>query len=435
MKLQSRLLGTGRAQGRRSGSDTSGATNTQRVPGAPTTGIRSLAADPKTIQFSYPENWVLVARTAAALMVMLCIANAGLFFIPVIFAPGHSILSLFSWTTLGFALSIAGAGLVAGFLANLFPTVRVTQEGFGIAEVNGWRIIPWKQISVLHVMELHNTGRYVLLVPFTGETKPSRPAPSLALIPPLMGASGWGGHGVMLTSDMKDFERLVKLIMSHMVVASGQNPNSTPLDAYMDEGALMPIAQLFLDPEAEIVRVASSPVASSALYGVKDEETEPPIAWPVVLKRQFLVALVPVFVLVSDVLMHNYERPFMFVHVIWALILFGLGVLELPFVAALTRAVGELMVGHGLFNRTVWAYLELQVPRVFLIAAGGSLLALGLPAFFTEALWLAGIAVTTFLTVRYVMRVYYMPITHTLLAGLGTFIFQFMLFALYMGVR
>jgi hypothetical protein len=133
--------------------------------------------------------------------------------------------------------------------------------------------------------------------------------------------------------------------------------------------------------------------------------------------------------------MHNYERPFMFVHIIWALILFGLGVLELPFVAALTRAVGELMVGHGLFNRTVWAYLELQVPRVFLIAAGGSLLALGLPAFFTEALWLAGIAVTTFLTVRYVMRVYYMPITHTLLAGLGTFIFQFMLFALYMGVR
>jgi hypothetical protein len=37
--------------------------------------------------------------------------------------------------------------------------------------------------------------------------------------------------------------------------------------------------------------------------------------------------------------------------------------------------------------------------------------------------------------IRYVMRLYYMPATHTLLAGLGTFIFQFMLLALYIGVR
>jgi len=58
-----------------------------------------------------------------------------------------------------------------------------------------------------------------------------------------------------------------------------------------------------------------------------------------------------------------------------------------------------------------------------------------MPAFFTQALWFAGISLTTYLTVRFVQRLYYMPLSHTLLAVVGTFIFQFSLLALYFGVR
>ena len=93
------------------------------------------------------------------------------------------------------------------------------------------------------------------------------------------------------------------------------------------------------------------------------------------------------------------------------------------------------MVGSGQLYRTAWGYLELQVPRIVLVMTGGTLLAVGLPVIFTQAFWLAGIVLTTLLTVRYVQRLYFMPISHTLLAGLGTFIYQFMLLALYFGVR
>jgi hypothetical protein len=257
----------------------------------------------------------------------------------------------------------------------------------------------------------------------------------LGWLPALMGATGRGGHGVLVTSDMKNFDRLLQLVVSYLVQASGQNPNSVPLEAYVDEDAVMPIAQLFLAPEAEIVRIASSPNSKAELYGVSSEEADPPVAWPPVLKRQMLIALVPVFLLLSDVLMRHNERAFVWQHAAWALFMLALGIAELPFVGMLVRAVGELMVGSGQFSRAVSAYLELQVPRAILIMAGAALVGLGVPAFFAEALWLAGIVLTTFLTVRFVQRLYYMPFSHTLLAALGTFIFQFLSLALYFGVR
>jgi hypothetical protein len=275
----------------------------------------------------------------------------------------------------------------------------------------------------------------VVLIPFTGQTKPSTPAPMLDWLPALLGAAGWGGRGLLLTSDMKDFEKLLQLIVSYMVQASGQNPTSTPLEAYVDEDALMPIPQLILDPEAEIARIASNPAGRTELYGVSNEEVEKPVPWRKVLKRQVFIALVPVFVLMSDVLMRHQERSLMWEHFAWAIGLFVLGLAELPFVATLVRVVGELMVGSGQFYRTAWGYLELQVPRIVLIMTGGVLLAVGLPAFFTQLLWFTGIALTTFLTIRYVQRLYYMPLSHSLLAGLGTLIYQFMLLALYFGVR
>jgi hypothetical protein len=401
--------------------------------------MQSLAADrsqtAQQVDFRYPENWVLVARTVAALSVMLCIAHAGLVLIPMVTRRTGSAASLLSWSTLGVLLGVVVAGLVVGVVANLFPTIRVSEQGLGISELTGWRYIPWKQISVLRVMELRDTNRYVLLVPFSGKTKPATPSLLFSVLPPVLGASGWGGQGLLLTSDIKDFDNLVKLIVTHMMQASGQNPNSTPLEAYVDEGALMPIAQLFLEPETELARIASNTNTSTNIYGVSEEETEPPVTWNTVLKRQALIAAVPVAVLASDVLMRNHQRPFVLDHIIWAVLLFALGVAELPFVAMLVRAVGELMVGSGQFNRTVWAYLELQVPRAFLVAAGGALLSLGLPPFFTQVFWFAGIVITTYLAVRYVQRLYYMPATHTLLSGLGTFIFQLSLLALYIGVR
>ena len=43
------------------------------------------------------------------------------------------------------------------------------------------------------------------------------------------------------------------------------------------------------------------------------------------------------------------------------------------FIAKLVQAVGELVVGGGHLKRTLWAYLELQLPRVATVAVGAGL--------------------------------------------------------------
>jgi hypothetical protein len=441
MKSQSRSMGISRIFGRRARNEAVN-TNTADVSNVADntrTNMQSLAAELQQSaqqgEFQYPRNWTLVVNTFSALLVMLSLAHAGLVLIPMVTAQGNSLTSLLNWATLGVVLGIAGASVVAAFLTNLFPTIQVTPQGLGVAEAMGWRYIPWKQISVLRVMEVRNHKRYVVLIPFTGKTKPATPAPMLGWLPALLGASGRGGHGVVITSDMKNFDRLLQLVVSYLVQTSGQNPNSVPLEAYVDEDSVMPIAQLFLDPDAEIVRVAASSNSKSDLYSVSSEETDVPVAWLPVLRRQLLITLVPAFLLLSDVLMRHNERPFVWQHAAWVLFMVALGMAELPFVGMLVRAVGELMVGSGQFSRAIWAYLELQVPRAILIMVGAALVGLGLPAFVAEALWFAGIVLTTFLTVRFVQRLYYMPLSHTLLAAMGTFIFQFLSLALYFGVR
>jgi hypothetical protein len=440
MKTQSRSLGISRIFGRRTGNAEAekSTADSAKVADIPLTNMQSLAAELQQSavqgEYEYPQNWMLVARTLAPLLVMLSLAHAALVLIPLAASTPNRLNALFSWTTLGLALSVAAASLVAAILLNLFPTIQITAQGLGVSELLGWRVIPWKQISVLRVMELHNRSRYVVLIPFTGRTKPATPAPMLRWLPALVGATGRGGRGVLITSDIKNFDRLMQLVISYLVQSSGQNSNLVPLEAFVDEDSVMPIAQLLFDPEAEIVRMSNNPKGKAELYGVSSEDTDPPVAWPPVLKRQLLIALVPVFVLLSDVLSRS-DSLFAWQYLAWAVLMLGLGIAELPFVGMLVRAVGELMVGSGEFNRTVWAYLELQLPRAALIMTGGALLAAGLPALFTEVLWFAGIVLTTFLTVRFVQRLYYMPLSHTLLAALGAFIFQFLSLALYFGVR
>ncbi len=160
MKLQSRSFVPNRLFGRRSRANVASAGDID-VTDIPVTNMQSLAAELQQSaqqgEFQYPNNWVLVTKTVAALLVILSVSHAAAVLMALLTYRGSSLGVLLSWTTLGLALGVAGAGLIAGFLVNLFPVIQVTPQGLGVKELTGWRCIPWKQVSVLRVMELRNS--------------------------------------------------------------------------------------------------------------------------------------------------------------------------------------------------------------------------------------------------------------------------------------
>ncbi len=458
MKIQSKLLG-GRF-GKRSQSGEQGETavaatamagagegtsltNTNSTV-AMGTNLRSLGSELQQAAlqstFDYPKNRTLITKTVAALLLMLSFAHAGLTLIPMRGVVGNWTHTFLSWSALGLALEIAVAGFVAAVLVNLFPAIRINPQGLGVPELTGWRMIPWKQVEVIRVMELGGwlgKGRYLVMVPFTGKTTPRTPAPMLRWIPALFGASREGERGVMITSDIKSFERLLQLIVSYMAKASGTSGGGVVIESYVDEEVTMNTAQLMLDPEAALERLSRYTIATVTPdpYGVTEIDIDPPVNWTRMLLRQVPIALLPALMLFTEVTVSVGDKPFLGLHAAWAVFLLLLGLAELPFVAYLIQAVGELMVGGGKFKRSVWAYAELQLPRAIAILLGLALLGVGLPIGFAHALWLAGIALTTLLTTRYVQKLYYMPLLHAVPAAIGVFIYQMLILALYFGVR
>ena len=458
MKLQSKLLG-GRF-GKREQSGGAGQTATAVAGAGASDGeakagsnlgsmtkgatLRSLGSElqqaAQQSTFDYSKNRVMITKTVAAVLVMLAIAHAGLVLIPMSAAMGSWIKAFFSWTGLGLALEITALGVLAAVIVNMFPALKISPQGLGVAEVTGWRTIPWKQVGVIRVMELSGwlvKGRYLVMIPFTGKTVPSTPAPMLKWIPTLMGAAREGEWGVMITSDIKNFERLLQLSVSYMVQASGGGTANVVVESFVDEDVTMNTAQLLLDPEAALERLSRYTVTTvnPDLYGVSEVDTDPPVNWPRMLLRQLPIALLPPLMLITDVLVRSGDRPLIGIYALFAALLLALGMAELPFVAYLIQSVGELMVGGGKFKRALWAYAELQIPRAITIVMGLSLLGIGLPSGFAQALWLAGITITTLLTARFVQKLYYMPVAHTILAAIGVFIYQLLILTLYFWVR
>lgn len=389
--------------------------------------------------FEYSKNRVLVIKVVSVLLVILSVAHAALTLAPMISNSTWSSV-LVSWTSLGLALEIAVASLVAAVLVNMFPTIRINPQGLGLAEVTGWRTIPWNQLGVIRVMELGGIlfkGHYLVMIPFTGKTTPRTPAQMLKWMPSLYGASREGEQGVMFTSDIKGFERLLQLVVSYMVQAQGGNSNNVVVESFVDEQVTMHTAQLLLDPDAALERLSRYTVTTENPdpYAITEVDTDPPVNWSRMLLRQVPLAILPGIVLLTDAMVRDGSKPFLWLHLIWAVFLSVLGVVELPFVAYLVQAVGELMVGGGKFKRAVWAYSDLQVPRAIAITLGLALLGIGLPAGFAQAFWFAGIVVTSVLVTRFVQKLYYMPVMHTIPAAVGAFIYQMLIFALYFGVR
>jgi hypothetical protein len=409
------------------------ATEKTRVAGP----MQSLAAElhQAALQgvFEYPQVWRMVARVVAVLLVALAAFHVAMVMIPVMQTSSSLVEALLTWRTAGALLGAVIACGLAGLVANLFQTIHVTPQGLSIAEITGKRKISWSQVGVLRVMEMPTKNHYMVMIPINGATRPATPAPMLKLIPALAGASRTGERGVVVTSGIKNFERLLQLIVSYMAQEAGQVVPA--VEAFVDENVVMPIGQMAFEPGAALTRIASPPEETLDPYGMPTSHESTPIPWRTLITRQAWIAIVPTLVMLADILLRNGEKPLSWMQGLWVLVVLMLGVAELPFIARLVQAVGELVVGGGHFRRTLWAYLELQAPRVVMIVLGGALLGLGVPASVAQILWLGGILVTTVLLTRFVQKLYHVSIAQTLMATIGGFLYQFALLAFYFAVR
>ncbi len=383
--------------------------------------------------FDYSKYWLLAARFVAGMFLIVSFLHAGVIIGNAVVQPGFEPMSLLSPEMAGAVLGLVLAAVASAFVLNLLPTLQVTPQGLGVSEMFGWRRVAWKDIGVLRVMELSGSGRYVVMIPFKKGAKTGGPGPMLKLIPRLLGAAQKGERGVVVTSDMKNFDRLLQLIVSYLAQAAGQvNPQ---IETLVDEEVTMPVAQLVFAPEAALVRLTRSSRQHEDFYGVTVADPEPKLVWSKILPVQMLIALGPALVMLGDVLGRQSERPVMLIHLIWTFGLVVLGLAELPFVARMAQGVGDLMVGSGQYKRSVLAYLELQAPRAVLVFLAAAVVGAGMPALIAQGLWLVGIVLTTVLVTRYVQKLYYLPMTPALLATVATLIYQASLLALYVAVR
>ncbi len=401
--------------------------------------LQSLAAElhQSALQglFEYSRNWVITATALAATLVIIGVAHLAAVGVSLVqHASGSPLAALVSWNLLGALLGVVLASGVAALLLNLFSSLKITPAGLGVSELMGVRHVPWEQVGVLRIMELPARGRYVVMIPLKGDTYPKTPAPMLRIIPALAGAAHNGERGLLITSDIKNFDRLLQLIMAYMAQAAGMVTPS--IETFVEEDVVMPIAQLVLEPNAALTRISRHAAESRTdEYGVTTEDKGPEVVWQKVLRTQALIAAAPPLCLLIDLMLHAGPRSPSWLQFVWVALLLVVGVAELPFVARLVQAVGELLVGSGQFNQTVHSYLQLQTPRLFMILLSTALIGIGMPSVIAQMFWLAGVLITTVLATRYVQKLYYVPMMHALLASIGIFIFQASLLALYIGVR
>jgi hypothetical protein len=421
--------------------DTDGGGNVRfaggRGGGGATANLQALAAELHSSAtqglFEYPRKWALIAKVCGVVLIAGSVLRLLLLVKTVLEAGGRQIpieyLGVTPWQIVGALVCVCLATALAALFVGLFPSIRITPQGLGISQLLGWRRVAWSQVGALRIMDLTKKDRYVMMIPIKGSTYPPTPAPILRLLPALAGLSKSSERGLIITSDIENFDRMVQMLISYMAQAAGQ---SMPhVEMFVDESAVFPLAQMVLEPQAAILRWARPKIQLDP-YGIPLDQTEPQVPWSDLLRRQLLVALPPaLLLLVAAILRGASPVPLLF---LWGPVLVAMGVAELPFMAKVIQAVGDMMVGNGVFGRALWAYLEMQVPRAAFIMVGLALLGMGMPAGLAHICWLTGIFITTCFTLLFVQRTYYIAPAQALIAGMGCFFYQLVLLAFYFGV-
>ena len=139
------------------------------------------------------------------------------------------------------------------FIYGLGSDIELTPEHLKVRYAGRWRKVRWEQVSLVRTVEL-STERLIVLVQINGWG-----LTALHRVYSLLLGAGWH-KGVIITSDIKDFNNLVQYLVYYKSQTITPTPTETdtaqnPAALFVQDGFVSPVLQGVLEP-SEIMDAA-----------------------------------------------------------------------------------------------------------------------------------------------------------------------------------
>jgi len=282
---------------------------------------------------------------------------------------------------LGLLLTVGSLAFVTLFL----PDLALADNGLAVRTLFGWRVVPWTAVTAVRMIPFERSSRKMVLVQGRGRWG----MPWLHLVSACLGAGF--KPGILLTSDIRDFEPLVDRLRQEVALAVPQ--------AIFDEQFFSLPARLVFEPVPTIDGLAGRS---------RDEEwTLANLAQPARAMTAVTAGLLLILLLSLALKGGAWWKP---------LLLVGLGAIEWAAGALYFYALGAFLPGEVELHQGVRLYPFPQIPRALLALPMAMLVAAGLP-FLASVLGLAAIVWSVILTALLLQQVYRLPSILPAMAG------------------
>lgn len=353
------------------------------------------------------------------------------------------------WWALQALFGLIFALIVITFYNNLLPSLRVLDENLEVRYGTRWLQLPWAGISKIRSAEFFEGKYFVVLIEAEeGYLKPIHSAYSL-----LFGSTG--GPGVVITSDIKGFEDLIKDILAHRLDRYGAtrrsydgNTSPATLDTVLVEDYFAAPLKLALEPQPSMGRLTGvnmggqTPEApeENALEEAKPQELPPdrePITRGQAIAAAATLAAFPAILYIIDVLMFG---PYLLQNYTIGLQLLGNAVtifvmaLAEPLIGAgVIFAIGELLTGRSdreLLRLELIAYPYVQLPRILALTLVITLLVAHI-GWLAMLIWLGSVVWGAYLSVLFTQRLYPLRLDRAALGGVATLVYGLLVILIY----
>ena len=335
------------------------------------------------------------------------------------------------------------------FYNNLLPSLRVLDDHLEVRYATRWLQLPWTAVSKIRSAEFADGKWFVVLIEAEeGFLKPIHNLYSL-----LFGSTG--GPGVIVTSDIKGFEDLIKDVLAHRIdryapvrSSIGATAPGSILGSVLVEDYFAAPLKVALEPRLSMGRltgvneggVVPETPDENALEDVKEVAPPPerlPITRGQAIGAAAILAAFPALIYLVDALIFG---PYLLATATTALqlffnalTLFAMALAEPLIAAGVIFAVGEILTGRSdraLLTQELQAYPFVQLPRTLALTVALTLL-VAHAGWLAILIWIGSVVWGAYLSVLFTMRLYPLKIDRAILGGVATLVYGWLIILIY----